>query len=508
MEMRFSSAFEFAAIGMALVSIEGAFLRVNKSLCSILGYTSEEMMTLSFQEISHPDDLTMDLQYVGQILAGEIDTYQMEKRYVCRQGDLVWTMLSVSLVRDHLNNPQYFISQIQDITKRKLSEMALSAALVKAEAGNRLKTAFVQNISHEVRTPLNGILGFGTMLTDPLLTAEEKQLYSQLLKASSDRLVGTITDYMDISLIESGNVEVTLNPVNLFKLLQRLKASFRELCKIKNLTFVLKIPEDLDEFTLLTDSELLRKCISQLMDNAIKFTTQGTITLGYALKPDAVEFFITDTGIGIDQNAQERVFEPFIQENLSSTRGHEGNGLGLAITKGFLDLLGGEIRVESVKGEGTAFYFSLPAVQVPIEHPDPVAPVITLQAPVHPVVLIAEDDLASDLYMEISLKSIASAVYKAPNGKIAVEMCRSHPEISIVIMDLKMPVMDGLTAMREIRTFRKELPVIAITAHAFSKDKKEAFEAGCSDFLSKPVSKMELLEKLNRYCGNITTNRD
>ncbi|MEI6173913.1 MAG: PAS domain-containing protein [Bacteroidota bacterium] len=387
----------------------------------------------------------------------------------------------------------------RDITQRKQAEVSLKEALVKAEASNRLKTAFMNNISHEVRTPLNGIMGFGNLLTDPFLTTEERKQYNKFLKASGNRLINTITDYMEISLIASGNIEVIRNPVNVSNMLKELKARFQDSCDVKNLVLNLKIPGEQEHFTLITDLELLRKVISCLLDNAIKFTNLGSITFGYAVKSGTIDFFVIDTGIGIAPEFHERIFEPFTQEIISDTRGHEGSGLGLSIIKGFLKLLGSDIRLESVKGQGASFFFSLPmepgitnenkAVAPPLRHPEIISP----------VVLIAEDDLSSDIYMEIILKSISTVVLKAANGKEAVNMCQLHPEISLVLMDLKMPVMDGLEATRLIKSFRKELPVIAVTAYAFSRDKKKALEAGCDDFLSKPVSKAELQEKLRKF---------
>ncbi|MEI6889435.1 MAG: PAS domain S-box protein [Bacteroidota bacterium] len=387
----------------------------------------------------------------------------------------------------------------RDITQRKQAEIALKEALVKAESGDRLKTAFLQNISHEVRTPLNGILGFGNLLAEPDLTSEEKQNYTRFLKSSSDRLTNTITDYIDISLIVTGNVEVNPKAVNATKVLKELQTRFQHDCDAKNITLKLVIPNDQEHFALITDPELLRKSISCLLNNAIKFTDHGTVTMGCSIKSQTIEFFVVDTGIGIASEAQEKIFEPFVHESMSETRAYQGSGLGLPIIKGFLKLLGGEIRLESEKGKGAAFFFTLPLEQGTTEENEPIDHQIGYTEIIRPVVLIAEDDLYSDFYMDIILQPITSAIFKAPNGQVAVEMCRLHPEISIVLMDVKMPVMDGLEATRQIKSFRKDLPVIAVTAYALSRDKKKALDAGCDDFMSKPVSKKELLEKLKKH---------
>ena len=236
----------------------------------------------------------------------------------------------------------------------------LNIAKEKAEASDKLKTAFLQTISHEVRTPLNGILGFGSILAELELFPEEKQEYVNLMRVSSDRLVNTITNYVDISLIVSGNVDLNHTNVHVIELMNDLKNDFSELCEAKNLSFELLLPDDLKEFTIYTDLALLRKIVSHLLDNAIKFTKEGCISIGFSIKPSNIEFFIKDTGIGIEKDAQERIFEYFMQENVSTTRVFEGNGLGLSITKGFLKILDGDIRLESIKDKGTTFFFSLP----------------------------------------------------------------------------------------------------------------------------------------------------
>lgn len=369
----------------------------------------------------------------------------------------------------------------------------------KAEASDRLKTAFMQNISHEVRTPLNGILGFGAFLTEPDLTDAEKKQYLSLLKTSSERLVNTITDYMDISLIVSGSIEVNCKAVIINKALIYLKDNFQSLCEIKKLDFSLSIPVDTEGFSIQTDPELFRKIIYHLLDNAVKFTQKGGITLGYSVHPENIEFFIKDTGIGIEKDAQERIFESFMQENIANTRGHEGSGLGLSIIKGLTKLLGGEIHLESVKGEGTTVLFTLPNKPGIPENAGNSKPVKKFAQYKLPAILIAEDEFTHRLYLESFLKKHASAIFQAKNGKEAVDLCRAHPEISLVLMDIKMPLMNGFEATREIRLFRKDIPIIAITAHAMTGDEKKAFDAGCDGFIAKPVSSEELLEELRKY---------
>jgi signal transduction histidine kinase/ActR/RegA family two-component response regulator len=381
----------------------------------------------------------------------------------------------------------------------EIMNQELIVARDKAEAGNRLKTAFMHNISHEVRTPLNGILGFGSLLADPGIPAEDKQEFLPLLRASSDRLINTITDYMDISLIASGNLELKYRSVNIHEELIKLKNKFQPMCNARNIVFNLTMPDSNQNMVIQTDLEIFHKIVSHLIDNSLKFTRQGSIELGCIPGVEKVDFFVKDTGVGIAGDARERIFEVFMQENVSTTRGHEGSGLGLSVIKGFLALLNGEIEVSSVKNEGSTFSFYLPNEirsdvvsppgEVKIKHTDGVPPVI----------LVADDEYSNLAYLEIALKEYASTVLLAHNGEEAVELCRNHPEISLVFMDLKMPVMDGFEATQQIRILHKELPIIAVSAYAMSGDERRALEAGCTSYFAKPFTRNNLVEVLKSY---------
>ncbi|MBC8391000.1 MAG: PAS domain S-box protein, partial [Deltaproteobacteria bacterium] len=363
-----------------------------------------------------------------------------------------------------------FIEVIEDITERKRAEEELIRAKEKAEAGNRLKTAFMNNISHEVRTPLNGILGFSNLITQPGITDEEKVEYYTLIKTSSNRLLNTISNYMDSSLIASGTMEVNRKYMDLHPMLHQLRAQFQPLCDHKNLECHLQLPGKTEPITIYSDEELFRKVLCHLLDNAAKFTTKGGITFGYAIKPGVLEFFVKDTGSGISKEAQTRIFESFVQEELLHTRGYEGSGLGLSIAQGFVRLLGGEMGLESEKGAGSTFFFTLPWEE---KETGIITKTEGIQKGVlaeNQVILIVEDDESNLLFIQTILRKAAVTVLVANNGKEAVDGCRAHPEISLVLMDLRMPVMDGLEATRVIKTFRKNLPIIAITAFAMSGD--------------------------------------
>lgn len=246
-----------------------------------------------------------------------------------------------------------------EMDQRHQAEKELILAKEKAEASDRLKTAFMNNISHEVRTPLNGILGFGDLITSPDITEEEKTFYLEILNASSDRLLKTINDYMDISLIVSGNIEVRPSVFAVEDLLHRISGSFVSLAKSKGLEIRIN-QDDGRASELESDPELIGKILINLLDNAVKYSQKGAIEIGYQEDSGVIRFFIRDEGIGISSDKQAQIFEYFMQEDLSHTRKYEGSGLGLSISKGLVDLLGGRIWVESAKGEGSTFWFTIP----------------------------------------------------------------------------------------------------------------------------------------------------
>ena len=378
------------------------------------------------------------------------------------------------------------------------SNKDLTIARDKAQASDRLKTAFMQNISHEVRTPLNGILGFSKLMADPDISSSDRQNFLNFLEISTNRLIQTITDYMDISLIVSGSLEVSMKPVPINDIMREMKTLCSKACESKSLALDFAIHDAFEKTFIKTDPELLRKIISHLLSNAVKFTSSGLVTVNYSFSRDSFKFIVRDTGQGISEEARERIFNPFMQEDIATTRGHEGSGLGLSIVRGCIRLLEGEIQLESEKHVGSVFTVILPPGDVK-KYIETTPETPSLSITKAPVLLVAEDDDANRLFLEFVLRKIVPTVLQASNGKEAVEICRAHPEITLVLMDIKMPIMNGLEATKEIKTFRKNLPVIAITAYAMSGDEQKFLTEGCDDFLAKPVSACSLENKLKEY---------
>ena len=442
-----------------------------------------------------PDKLADKLArlYTQTLKEGSLAT-----KYHTTIGDLtLWMNLNVL----YRQNKPYAISVFaRDITELVRTEEALIQAKNKAEEGDKLKTAFINNISHEVRTPLNGILGFAELILQTGILEEDKKYYLDGLNTSCERLLDTVTNYMDISRLVSGSMVVQRKTVSLAGVIDEIFSLYEPKCKLKGLDFIKQMPSDANDYSLNCDPALLEKSITHLMNNAIKFTQAGSIILGFRRVKNKFELFVKDTGSGIHPKIYDKVFDPFVQEEASNTRIYEGSGLGLSIAKGLVELMGGKIRMKSVSSKGSSFYINLPdksitgSAKKSSKKPKPKSETASRQ-----VVLIAEDDeLNFALYRTIMQRASLTFV-RAKNGKEAVEMCLSNPEISIVLMDIKMPVMDGLEAVQKIRKFNKYLPVIGVTAYAMAGDRETALKAGFDDYLTKPVNPPALLEMIKKY---------
>ncbi|MFZ4615076.1 MAG: PAS domain-containing sensor histidine kinase, partial [Rectinemataceae bacterium] len=357
-EKRYRSIFNGSPDGIMIADAETRMIMfANPRQCEMLGYAEGELTAMTLGAIYPKDSVEEPLTEYESLLRGEKDLVQ-GIRCLKKNGETFYSDISLGLMT--IDNRDCIVGFFRDITKRREAEILLKEALIRAEAANRLKTEFINTISHEIRTPLNGIVGFGSLLSDPNLTLDERQQYNAYIEASGNRLINTISDYMDVSLIASGNIEINCTIVSVSSMMNELKAKYQSFCDVKEVGLKLCIPDDQIHCTLITDGQLLRKIISCLLDNAIKFTSQGSITFGYSVNDSTIEIFVNDTGVGVSPESQELIFEPFVQEDSTNTRVHQGSGLGLYIIKNYLKLLGGEMCLETIKGKGTEVLFSLP----------------------------------------------------------------------------------------------------------------------------------------------------
>jgi len=427
--------------------------------------------------------------------------------------------LELSLSTWETASGKYFAGIIRDISERKMAEKELVEAKDHAEQSDRLKSAFLANMSHEIRTPMNGILGFAELLKEPDLTGEQQQDYIRIIERSGERMLNIINDIVDISKIESQQMKVSVSATNVNEKIEYLHTFFKPETDKKGIEFRFKngLPER--KANILTDREKIYAILTNLVKNAIKFCDKGTIEIGYDLVetptlaetqrvaslPDpetSLQFYVRDTGIGIPKDRQEAIFDRFIQVDLIDKMARQGAGLGLSISKAYVEMLGGKIWVESEEGVGSTFYFTLPYIAVPIEEPLDISFIsvkeaITLIRKLK--ILIVEDDEISEKLLEREVRRFSKRVFKAKTGFEAVDVCQNNPDIDLVLMDIKMPGMDGYEATRQIRQFNKEVVIIAQTAFALTGDREMAMKVGCNDYIPKPIRRDKLAEVMKKY---------
>lgn len=501
-EKRFRSAFEQAAVGVAHVATDGTWLRVNQKLCQIVGYTQEELLQKTFQDITHPEDLATDLEYVRQLLGGERKNYAMEKRYIHSNGSIVWINLTVSLVKQDVGVPDYSIAVIEDIGDRKQIEFALVENRKKLQQANQAKDSFIARMSHELRTPLNSVLGFSSVLSkDSSLTPAQLQKID-IVNQSGQHLLTLIKDILDFSKIEAGKLKLEPEEFNLIDFLADLTEMFQLLAREKNLNF---------EFQQLTpiatlvkaDETRLRQVLLNLLSNAIKFTDTGSVifTVSYLKKarPDTylVRFLVRDTGSGIPQDKLNKIFLPFEQLDNNCDE-QEGTGLGLAIAKDILQLMGSRIQVESVMGEGSKFWFDInlpPEKSASLDRATK-SESDSLQHLTQSCKILVVDDNIDDRCLLVNyLQPLGFIVEEAQNGVEGLAKAETF-QPDAILLDLLMPVMNGREMVTKIRQQPKLQDVLVLMVSANSQSMPNPEQIDCHALLSKPVDWEKLLELL------------
>jgi len=385
------------------------------------------------------------------------------------------------------------------IKDRQKSE--LIKAKENAEESDRLKTAFLQNISHEIRTPMNGIVGFVSLLEETEFTDKERKTFSDYIKISSDRMLNTFNNIIDISKIETGLVRPTFSKTNINKLIDNLIPAFYYEADSKGLKLVHSKTLSDEEVTINTDFEKLEAVFTNLIKNAIKYTNTGLVELSYKKVNNEIEFYIKDTGIGIPENRLNAIFERFIQADISVTRPYDGTGLGLTIVKSYVEMLGGTIKVSSVVGVGSTFSFTLPINQT-ITKIAVKKKTSAIQKTLNPKkisILVVEDDAINLLYFKALLRKHAETIIIAHNGQEAIAQLKNNPQIDMILMDMKMPILNGYETTLQIRKFNTDVKIIAQSAFTFDGDREKALLAGCDDYISKPIRKEDLIIMIEKH---------
>lgn len=470
----------------------------NKESERLTGYSAEEIVgNENVLELLYPDE-EYRKKMIPQLTEGNRNFRNRENRITCKDG--TEKVLSWSNISDKYPIPGWYAWGVAvDITDLKNAEAELRKAKEQAEESDRLKTAFLAGISHEIRTPMNGILGFANLLQDSDLSSAEKQEYIQIIEKSGKRMLNIINDLIDISKIEAEQIDLYIKETSVNLLLHELLAFFKIEVEAKGLKFVCEEGLADEESIIMIDRERILQVLTNLLTNAIKFTDNGEIVFGYELDGQNLRFYVRDTGIGIRQDMQSVIFERFRQVDNTYARKYEGSGLGLAISKAFIEMHGGRMWVESQEGAGASFYFSL-------KYDKAKTPVVsaTKESSAEPFVkslkvLIVEDDLNSYYLLQKLLEKNKVEVVYAWDGRKALEQLEDNDDIDIILMDIQMPVMDGLEATQVIKNKYPGIPIIAQTAFAQGDDKDKALKAGCDDFMTKPINIKLLFQTMSKY---------
>ena len=394
-------------------------------------------------------------------------------------------------------------TRFRRLLRREHEDLALAKR--KAEESDHLKTAFLSNMSHEIRTPMNAILGFSNLLSHPDISSIEKEEFINLIRINGKNLLTLVEDIIDISKIDSGQLQIKNTSCNLHQVMTIVYDSFLDDIKRRglfNLKLYLKEGVADDNIRILTDEHRLQQILINLVGNAVKFTERGFVEFGYTQENDQfLQFYVKDTGIGLPKDKEKEIFERFSKFNSDKDRLYGGTGIGLSIAKHLVDLMGGEIWVESEPLVGTTFYFTIPyhRLSIPInaieETPEPTKD-FNWEGKTF---LVAEDEEDNFRYIEVALALSNASLIWARDGQEAVDVFKRVNDIDLVLMDIKMPQMDGYTATREIKNISSKVPVIAQTAYAMSEEKEKSREAGCDDYIAKPIGYDDLLATINRF---------
>ena len=390
----------------------------------------------------------------------------------------------------------YFATIFNDITDQKNYQDEILKAKEKAEEADLLKSTFLANMSHEIRTPMNGILGFAKLLKNKEITSEQTKKYISIIEKSGERMLNIINDLIDISKIESGHMDINFKNININDQINELYSFFKTEAENAGLLLILHKYCN-NPCVITTDPDKLYAILANLIKNAIKYSTYGEIKLGYNVNNDFIEFFVTDTGVGIPKERTIAIFERFVQADLKDKDALEGAGLGLAISKAYVEMLGGTIWVKSDVNMGADFRFTIPnntnvtATDIKLiheSHPDFDIPKLNI--------LLAEDDTVSEMHMSIILNDITAKLFTAKNGAEAIKIFENNPDIDLILMDIKMPIMNGIEAVNRIRKKNKNIIIIAQTAFAMPGDREKFLKEGFNGHITKPIEKDKLMKEI------------
>ncbi len=516
-ERRFRATFDQAAVGIVHTSLDGKYLRVNRRFCEMLGYDESELIGMAAANYSHPEDANRGGPQRKMMLEGKLETFSEEKRYVRKDGSVLWSNRTVSLAHDESGNPLYFIRIIEDIAERKRAESELAqqaqelrAARVAADAANAAKSQFLANMSHEIRTPMNGVLGMTELLLDAGLNQAQRR-YAQTIRASGEALLKIINDILDFSKIEAGRLELDPIEVDIRDLSEEALQLMAPRANEKGLDLACRIAPEVPK-RIRADPVRLRQILLNLLGNALKFTERGEVTVSIGRVGEALagsgpaqcllRFTVVDSGTGISPEVQARLFQPFSQADMSTSRRFGGTGLGLAVCKQLAGMMGGEIGVVSEPGRGSSFWFT---VRVDILDAGKSAPARADLKGVR--VLIVEDNATNRAILLHQVTGLGAVCDVAADGLAGLEAMRAAlargGAYHLALIDMKMPRMNGIELMRAVRADAglRDTRLAMLTSLSAAGEAAATRAAGADAYLTKPVRRAELFNALAGLMG-------
>jgi PAS domain S-box-containing protein len=523
---KYAELYDFAPSGYFTLTKNGEIIELNLSASQMLGKERSYLKNTNFNFYVSNDTKPIFKQFLQKVLNSK--TKETCELSLLNNGNPPIYVFLTGIATE--NGEQCLVTAI-DISERKLAELILKEkneeietknieylqlnkklqqtnaelliAKERAEESDRLKAAFLRNISHEIRTPLNSIVGFSKILNNPNLLPEKRQHITEVIEKNSQQLLSIVSNIINISSIEAGQEKVYETEINLNKILTLLNDQFLLKAEEQNICLNMDVLLPDNEVNIVSDQTKLEQIISNLISNALKFTKHGYVNFGYKIKNNEVEFYVEDTGIGILPEMQEEIFKRFRQVETTLARQFGGSGLGLSISKAYVELLGGKMWLNSELEKGSTFYFTIPYKKASNNTiSDKQSDILVdLEIKELKTILIAEDEDSNFLLFKESLSGFNIHIIRAINGAEAVGICKANKNIDLVFMDIKMPIMDGYEATRIIKGFMPDVPIIAQTAYSTEADKDKAFACGCIDYISKPFDLELLFSKIKTQLG-------
>lgn len=493
--------FESSPDPMIVVDPSAMILDFNSEFLEVFNVEPEVVYGQKIFRFIHPDDWRRSIQDFNHTWeAGYLKN--LEYQIVRPDGIVFDGEASSGAIFSSNGKPESMVLILKNITERKDAERKILEAKYKAEESDRLKTSFLSNMSHEIRTPMNAIVGFSDLLSDDGLSQDDRKDFIAQINQGADDLMRLIDDIIDIAKIEAGQVNVHIAECFVSELFKELHLMYEQSLKRSGkdeVEMLIQWDWPMTELAVYTDPFRLKQILVNLLGNAVKFTEKGKIVLGIEDHPEGIRFYVKDSGIGIRNEKQNIIFDRFMQGHETKTKLYGGTGLGLAISKNLTEILGGEIGLDSVSGEGSTFWFILPRNEVPLKYEAAIrAPVSDEKSWEGKKVLIAEDDHSNYYFLYEALKDTRVEIIWARDGEETLAVFRENKDLDLVLMDINMPHINGYQCARIIKEERPDLPIVAQTAYAMSGEREISKDAGCDEYLSKPIKVTELLATIGR----------